>query len=151
MIWTGIIASAALGMAAQAPPAKPDLSWLAGYWLECDGEREVTETWSKPKGGIQLGHSITIGRKSVSWEQMRIESRNGTLVFLAQPRGAPATAFPLVDAKPNEVTFENKAHDFPQRITYRRDVNRLTATISGTNAQDSALWIYQAAPFNSHC
>ena len=31
----------------------------------------------------------------------------------------------------DSVVFENLGHDFPQRIVYRRDVDRLTARIEG--------------------
>ena len=30
----------------------PDLSWLAGYWLDCSGGREASETWSDPRLGL---------------------------------------------------------------------------------------------------
>jgi hypothetical protein len=31
----------------------------------------------------------------------------------------------------NEVVFENPAHDFPKKITYKRDGDALTAAIEG--------------------
>lgn len=150
----------AAGIAGAAPAQdwqpQPDLSWLGGYWLECDGDREVAETWSERVGGIQIGYSITRGLQAFSWELMRIEARGDKptdLAFTAQPRGGEPTVFPLLSAGTHEVVFENKAHDFPQRITYRRDGNRLTGTISGTTdgKMDSMSWIYQAAAQNSHC
>jgi hypothetical protein len=57
---------------------------------------------------------------------------NGTLAFLAQPAGQPATAFPLVQLTRDEVVFENRGHDFPQRVIYARvDDSRLAARIEG--------------------
>lgn len=35
----------------QAPATAPDMSWLAGYWLDCSGGREASETWSDPRLG----------------------------------------------------------------------------------------------------
>lgn len=36
----------------QAAAPAPDLSWLAGYWLDCSGGREASETWSDPRAGL---------------------------------------------------------------------------------------------------
>ena len=36
--------SAAVLLQATPPAPAPDLSWLAGYWLDCSGGREASET-----------------------------------------------------------------------------------------------------------
>jgi hypothetical protein len=73
------------------------------------------------------------------------------LSFLAQPRGAEgATAFRLVRSAPGEAVFENPAHDFPQRIIYRRTGDRLTGRIEGADGQGME-WHYRAAPLNTRC
>jgi uncharacterized protein DUF6265 len=136
-----------------AAPAQPDLDWLAGYWLSCDDGVEVSETWSQRRGGIMLGSSITVGDDSFSWEQARIEAEADGLVFHASPRGQPAAAFRLVRAGPGEAVFENPDHDFPQRVIYRRDGDRLTGRIEGTSggSEQALEWQYRAAPFNARC
>ena len=58
------------------------------------------------------------------------EQVGGALQFIPQPGGAPATCFALVSWEDGRAQFENPDHDFPQRITYSRDGDRLTATIS---------------------
>ena len=151
-----LAAIAALALA--APPAlapdAPDLSWLAGYWLSCGNGREVSETWSDPRGGILMGYAITTGAGGSSWEQMRIESGvpgPGDTGFVAQPRGAAApVAFRLVRSRPREAVFENPAHDFPQRVIYRREGNRLTGRIEGAGGR-SMEWRYRSAPLNARC
>lgn len=159
MAVTGILTGAALAVAAAGEAAwqpQPDLSWLGGYWLSCEGDREVAETWSARVGGIQIGYSITSGDDAFFWEQMRIES-NGDgpsgLVFRAQPRGAAAVDFRLLRASGQEAVFENKNHDFPQRVIYRRDGDRLIGRIEGvSDGKTEAIdWEYRAAPLNSHC
>jgi hypothetical protein len=37
----------------------------------------------------------------------------------------------LKELAPGRVVFENAAHDFPQRVIYRRDGERLVARIEG--------------------
>ena len=132
--------------------AEPDLGWLAGYWLSCDGGREVSETWSARRGGVMMGYTITAGPDGASWEQMRIEAdAAGGLAFVAQPRGAErAVAFRLVRSGPREAVFENVAHDFPQRVLYRRAGDRLTGRIEGSGGR-SMEWRYRAAPLNARC
>ena len=54
----------------------------------------------------------------LSFEFLRIESDQDGLVYLASPRGRPATPFRLVESAKARVVFANPQHDFPQRILY---------------------------------
>lgn len=45
--------------------------------------------------------------------------------------GQSAASFPLVRLSGQEAVFENPQHDFPQRVIYRRDGDRLTGRIEG--------------------
>jgi len=143
-----------LAAAAGAAEPAPDLSWLSGYWLSCDGGREVAETWSVPRNGHLLGSTVTVRGERVSYELSRIgPGDDGTLRFFAQPSGQAPAEFPLVESGAGSAAFENPSHDFPQRILYRREGDRLRARIEGTidGASRSVEWIYVAAPFNSRC
>lgn len=151
MILSTIAAALAAAQPVEAP--QPDLDWLAGYWLSCEDGVEVSETWSRRRGGIMLGSSITLGDDAFSWEQTRIEAEADGLVFHALPRGQPAAAFRLVRAAANEAVFENPAHDFPQRVIYRRDGDRLTGRIEGISggSEQGLEWHYRLAPHNARC
>jgi hypothetical protein len=96
------------------------LAWLAGSWEGKDAAGlEMEEVWTAPKGGTMLGlHRDVKDGKLVSFEFLRIESGAEGLVYQAQPRGRPATPFPLKEAAAKKVVFENPRHDFPQRILY---------------------------------
>jgi Domain of unknown function (DUF6265) len=143
----------AAALAAQAP-LQPDLDWMAGYWLACDARTEVAEYWTTRRGGVMLGGSITYGVQAFGWEQVRIETSldGASLHYVARPRGAAAdTAFALVRSGPGEAVFENPAHDYPQRIIYRREGDSLVARtedMAGGNGQD---FRYRAAPLNARC
>lgn len=153
------LALALLLVAQAAPPPTvapaPDLSWLAGYWLSCEGGREVAETWSGPRAGVLLGASLTTGPGAESsWELSRIgATEGGRLAFFAQPSGQAATVFPLAASAPNRVVFENPSHDFPQRITYARSGATLTARIEGRldGRPATMAWRYRSASLNSRC
>jgi hypothetical protein len=149
-IW---IAAAALAL--QAPAlGQPDLDWMAGYWLACDARMEVAEYWTTRRGGVMLGGSITYGIQAFGWEQVRIETTidGATMQYVARPRGAERdTAFRLARSGPNEAVFENPAHDYPQRIVYRREGEELiarTEDMAGGNGQD---FRYRAAALNARC
>jgi len=153
---TMTVAMAALALAAQpAGGAQPDLDWLAGYWLSCEDGRDVSETWSTRRGGVILGYGVTTGVQAFSFEQMRIEAGlpgPEDMSFLAQPRGAEtATAFRLVRSGAREAVFENPENDFPQRIIYGREGDRLIGRIEDAAGREAIEWRYNAAPLNSRC
>ena len=146
--------AAAAALAAQQAPGQPDLDWMAGYWLACDARMEVAELWTTRRGGVMLGGSITYGIQAFGWEQVRIETSldGATMQYVARPRGATGdTAFRLARSGDQEAVFENPAHDYPQRIIYRRAGAVLiarTEDMAGGNGQD---FRYRAAPFNARC
>lgn len=53
-------------------------------------------------------------------EHTRIELRAGHYIYLAVPADQPPDSFPAIENSDKRVVFENKAHDFPQRIGYER-------------------------------
>lgn len=142
-----------LAAAAQAvSPSASDLGWMAGYWLHCGAGREVSETWSDPRGGVLLGTSLTSGPRA-SWEQVRIEQVGERLLFHAAPSGQAPAHFTLVESGSSWAIFENPDHDYPQRVIYRRNGDRLTGRIEGhvDGRERSAEWTYILAPLNSRC
>ena len=142
-----------LALALAAQPAAPDASWIAGYWLSC-GKSEVTESWSDPRGGVMIGTGLTLsGSNTLSWEYMRIAPSEAGLSFFGQPNDQAPAEFRLASVGERRLVFENKAHDFPQRILYWRDGETLRARIEGfLNGREQAQdWSYERAPLNSHC
>lgn len=106
-------------------PAKAvigDLAWLSGAWVGTrgtGGSISMEERWSPPKGGAMLGISRTVSReKMTAFEYLRIVERDGGLVYIAQPGGAPATEFIMTEISSQRAVFENPRHDYPRRIVY---------------------------------
>lgn len=96
-----------------------DMAWLAGAWVGTRGRASIEERWSPPLGGAMLGVSRTVSReRMVAFEYLRIVERDGGLVYVAQPNGAPPTEFVLTEVSPTRAVFENPRHDSPQRIVY---------------------------------
>lgn len=132
-----------------------DLAWLKGCWRteaprEAESGSQTTEVWIDPPGPALFGYSFTEGEGAVQgWEQMRIDAADGGRPrFVAMPGGGAPIAFRMVeqinlDDPAQLAVFENPAHDYPQRVTYRRDHNRLTATISRADGSDPYSYEYR--------
>lgn len=111
-----------------------DLAWLSGAWVGTrgtGGSISMEERWSPPKGGSMLAISRTVSReKMTAFEYLRIVERDGGLVYIAQPGGAPATEFIMTEVSSGRAVFENPRHDYPRRIVYElTSEGGLTATI----------------------
>lgn len=148
------LTAVALLQATPTPTPAPDLSWLAGYWLDCSGGREASETWSDPRLGLVVGHAVTVRNGRSGFESAHIgPAPDGGLAYFARPEGAPATPFRLVESGPQRVVFANPANDFPHRILYQREGNVLTARIEGADDDEtrSAQWTFNKAELNARC
>ena len=145
--------TAALAALLIQTPTAPDLSWMAGYWLDCSNGREVSETWSDPRAGLMAGHAVTVSRGRASFEMSHIGPTPQGFAYVAQPGGAPPTAFVVAETGPMRVVFANPENDFPTRIVYERDGDALKARIEGEiNGQAQSMeWTFTAAPLNTRC
>jgi len=111
------------------------LAWLEGHWVGSADGVEMEEHWTSAMGGALIGmHKDVKDTRMTSFEFLRIEStpKDG-LTYFASPRSAPVTPFVLIELADKRAVFENKAHDFPQRILYWVDqAGALHARIEGT-------------------
>jgi hypothetical protein len=135
-----------LGLPVSAQEAAPDLSWLAGHWRsEADG-RISEELWTAPEGGIMLGLGRTIRGGRASGFEFLMISLEGEAAYHAQPGGRPPVRFALAEHGPERAVFENPGHDFPQRIAYVRDGDRLDAEISLLDGSRAVSWSWTLRP-----
>ena len=120
-----LVAAAAPALAANETAAQ--FGWLQGCWQATGGEPGSGENWTSAAGGTLLGVSRTVkGGRTVAHEFVQIrETEPGKLAYIAQPSGQAQATFPLAHSSETRVVFENLAHDFPQRIIYRREGTRL--------------------------
>lgn len=154
-----LLAVAAAGtmttLAGEARPATQasGLSWMAGHWLECSTYGEAAETWADDREGVMLGLSKSIRNGRTSWELSRIDRTPKGITFFASPKGQPATAFKGVSIVSDRAVFEKLDHDFPQRVIYMRQDDRLTGRIEGIiDSKPRAVdWHYRLSPLNATC
>lgn len=145
--------AALLFAAVIANPTVGDLSWMSGYWLSCEEGREVSETWSDPRGDLMVGHGLTVAGGRTSFEALRIAGHDGGLAYMAQPGGSSATVFPAVEVGDRRAVFENPGHDFPRRIAYARDGDIMIARVEGeVDGRSRAFeWRFRSVELNTRC
>ena len=108
------------------------LSWLTGCWERRTRTGTVEEHWSSSAGGMLHSYGRTLRNDSiVDYEFVRIFSAGDTLVYEANPSGQQRAEFRAVSPFSPELVFSNPAHDFPQRVIYRRSGDSLLARIEG--------------------
>lgn len=121
---------------AQAEVGLKDFKGMSGCWTSAVKATETTqsEQWMEPLGTSILGMGRTVFRgKTVGYEFMRIEKRDDGIYFVSRPKENPTdTEFKLISSSGGKFVFENKAHDFPQRVIYSFKATKMTGRIEGT-------------------
>jgi hypothetical protein len=109
------------------------VAWMHGCWQMTTPQSIVEEQWLAPRGGTMIGVGRTVrGGRTTDYEFVVLKEQNGSLAYEAHPAGQPSTVFVASEATADSVVFENAAHDFPQRVGYRRADSGLAAWIEGT-------------------
>lgn len=133
-----------------APAELSALAWLTGHWTGMQEGVEMEELWLEPKGNTMLAlHRDVAKGRTVSFEFLRIEATAAGITYWASPRGRPATPFRMIEMRDQRVVFENREHDFPQRIIYSLgNDGSLHARIEGIQGGKSLSeeWTWQRAP-----
>jgi hypothetical protein len=84
-------------------------------------------------GDMMLGASrTTVGAVTSEYEQLRLRVEGNRLVYTSVPSRQKEASFPSIEVTDTALVFENTAHDFPQRIIYRRrSADSIIARIEG--------------------
>lgn len=138
------------------PPVSddPNLSWMSGAWLQCSEGREVAEVWSGQEQGLMMGYNLSRGGTRSGFEYARIQrQQDGHWAYVAQPGGMPPTAFRLVRHDATSAVFANPENDFPHRIVYWREGDRLRARIEAADGDPdrSIEWSFNKSELNRRC
>lgn len=133
-------ACASLAFLFVSPALAGDFDWLTGHWRSEDGGKVSEEMWTNGEGGVYfaVNRSLRDG-KTGAFEFIRLTT-GVDAAYIAQPGGGAPVAFPLAEHSANRAVFLKPDHDYPQKIAYERDGNRLTATISKADGSDAASW-----------
>lgn len=137
-------AFAAAEGAASGPP-----SWLAGYWLSCEGGRQTVEAWIADGSGVLVG----VNQSKGAFEHLRIAKDDDGYAYFASPEGAPVVRFAMTSNENFKAVFENPSHDFPQTVVYERKGKTLEARIEGVidGKQERVLWKFKQTKIGAQC
>lgn len=111
-------------------------NWLVGEWENTTKDGLMTEKWIKENDSTFTAKSCFITKKdTLHLESVVMKQKGDSLYYIptikTQNEGKPVH-FKMIDATENQLVFENKTHDFPQKIIYIKvSNNNLIAEISG--------------------
>ena len=110
------------------------LKWLEGSWQRENTKPGTTafEIWEWNKKTL-TGIGFTLEKSdTVFVERLRIVAKDENLFYVADVAHNPEpTYFKITSVNKTGFTSENPAHDFPKKIEYTLDGNRMVSTISG--------------------
>ena len=129
----GALLSVPLAPAQELPVQDPtQLIWMTGHWVQSTDRGRSDEVWLAPTSAGMVGmNQQAFASGGRFFEFLRIEPLSGRLSYMASPMGRSPTVFALESAGPCTAAFVNPAHDFPQRIEYRREGTAMIASIAG--------------------
>lgn len=135
IVLPGVLLLAAAGFWRADASGGPD--WLLGCWQSDDGLQ--VEAWAEEPDGSLIGFGAVFADGRLGFHELLSIRRSdaGALIYTAHPAGQSRTVFTAVDDPRGGLRFVNPAHDYPQEIAYRRDGERLVATISALGGGNS--------------
>lgn len=112
------------------------MKWMVGTWKINTGNGSIIEQWQITNDSTLSGKSYFIknGADTIPQETIELSFRNGEWYYIPtikNQNNAQPVSFKVIFLKGTEFISENRAHDFPQRIAYRRIKNQLFASIEG--------------------
>lgn len=104
-----------------------------GKWKMEIENAEVYEEWEMLSETELVGKSYNIKNEvQIISENLYFKKFADQWTYVAVPEGQSIALFALIEYSPKKFVFENKEHDFPQRIIYEfHKDGKLTAAIEG--------------------
>lgn len=121
-----------------AQTQKTNFNWLTGVWKINTGSGHIVESWQQVNDDLYKGKSMMVkGKDSTLQETLEISKNDTTWYYTSTVVGqnnSQPVSFKIIFQRVGEFICENQAHDFPQRISYRRYLPMLMfASIEGNN------------------
>jgi hypothetical protein len=109
------------------------LKLFPGKWKLNSDKTEFYEVWKMVDSTelVGKGYSIEAG-EVIENEIIYLKKFANSWAYVAIPKNQTITLFALNDFTQNKFIFENKEHDFPQRVIYEfKNDGNLTALVEG--------------------
>ncbi len=122
--------------ACDKPGTIEDISWILGQWEGVDDNSAIFhERWTKENATTYsgMGCMLTPEGDTIFKETLKINLVEGVPYYVATVPGNPGPVlFRMVKGDATNAVFENKDHDFPQRIAYTLETkNTMSVRLEG--------------------
>ena len=113
-----------------------NFNWMTGTWMDSSSTGKMVEVWNVINDSVMVGSSIYLaGLDTIFFEEISLKKINGEIYYIPSiqvEEGLQPVLFKFISFSNGEFIFENKKHDFPQRIVYSNPVkDSLVAYIDG--------------------
>lgn len=95
---------------------------LSGIWVMKTEKGTINEMWDIEDNNRMTGASFFVTKDTMIMERMELKREGNDIFYIPTVEGQnnnKPVSFKLLKFTNNTFTFENKSHDFPQRIIYR--------------------------------
>ena len=117
----------------------PDFDWLTGNWKRLNDEagRQTFENWHKVNATTYSGISYTMFKgDTISQEQMSLIESDGKWSLLVKtPDEREPVTFEMTEHSKKRFVCKNDLIDFPKRIEYSMEGEKLKAKVSGEKTE----------------
>jgi len=100
-----------------------ELYWLIGEWKSVSPDGVMYETWTKTNDKLLSGKSFFVSGKDTLFSEKIALQQNGNALYytptVSDQNNSEPVPFKFIEFNKGEFIFENKEHDFPQRIIYK--------------------------------
>jgi hypothetical protein len=111
------------------------LSWLEGTWNRTNikAGKLAHERWIKTDQGELMGWGVSMtGSDTTFVEKLKIILKDNAMYYVADvPGNKELTYFKFTELITTGFVCEDPAHDFPKKISYQVEGNKLKTIISG--------------------
>jgi hypothetical protein len=111
------------------------LAWLEGSWSRANAKPGQTgfETWIKAREKELIGIGVSLKGTDTSFvEKLKIAVKDNAIYYVADvAENIDPVYFRMIELSSDGFICENSNHDFPKKISYRREGNSLKAITSG--------------------
>lgn len=129
----------------QASSDLNNLSWLEGKWERTNTKpgKKGFEVWKQVSSTQWTGKGVNMtGADTTFIEKLQLVLRDGIPYYVADvPENKAEVLFRFTEFTANSFVCENPQHDFPKKIAYYRDGDKLKAVISGDGRSIEYLFI----------
>tara|TARA_B100000401_G_C52806582_1_gene721427 strand:- start:2142 stop:2639 length:498 start_codon:yes stop_codon:yes gene_type:complete len=102
------------------------LNWLGGFWLDTTTfnsmkpSKKTYERWNWFEDSIVGSGGNIFDLDTSLTENILIKQIDSSLVYIVRVKDKSMLSYNMVYNSLDSIVFENKAHDFPQKISYKK-------------------------------